>query len=270
MRIAYTLLSLAIAGLVWVAHVEAQEAAPEKPAKPAAKPAKPDSLDDDVLKLLADDPGIDVGKKPAKNDDKAPPVDKKGEEKKADPTAPKIPGLNDKLIRELETDQLPDDEDPLARVGNRMRTVQQRIRETDSSTKTQKVQEDIVADLEEVLKALREKQKQQQQQPSPSSKPQPGERETPSQPKKQPGDGQGPRDENNNPAKDSTKEVGPDKPPVGPLQRVPDLLRDSATWGHLPEHQRQVLIQASKLQFLSEYRQMIEDYYTRLAQPNRE
>jgi len=269
MKLVHTLCALLLSAMIF-SGVRAQEAAPEKPAKPA-KPAKADSLDDDVLKLLADDPDVDVGTKPDAKKPDAPAADT--DKKKSEAPANKIPGLDDKLIRELESDQVPDDEDPLARVGTRMRSVQQRIQRNDSGDGTQKAQEEIVADLEQVLKALKEKQKQQQQQQSSSSqKPQQGERSNPSQPKQQPGEngGDGKRSENDNPAKESTKEVGPEKPPTGPLQQVPDLLRDSATWGHLPEHQRQVLIQASKLQFLSEYRQMIEDYYTRLAQPNRE
>lgn len=268
MKLVHTLCAVLLSGMIF-SGVRAQEAAAEKPAKPA-KQAKTDSLDDDVLKLLADDPDVDLGKKPDPKQGEGPAA---APEKKTDAPASKIPGLDDKLIRELESDQVPDDEDPLARVGTRMRSVQQRIQRNDSGDGTQKVQEEIVADLDQVLKALKEKQKQQQQQQSSSSqKPQQGERSTPSQPKQQPGEngGDGKRNENDNPAKESTKEVGPEKPPTGPLQQIPDLLRDSATWGHLPEHQRQVLIQASKLQFLSEYRQMIEDYYTRLAQPNRE
>jgi len=173
------------------------------------------------------------------------------------------------LIRELESDQIPDDEDPLARVGNRMRSVQQRIRKADSGGQTQKVQEDIVADLEEVLKALREKQKAAAHSPNPSPKPQTGERETPRS-QETAGGRPGTARREQQPGQGEHQGGGPRQAPVGSMQRVPELLRDAATWGHLPEHQRQVLIRPRSCSSSRSTARCIEDYYTRLAQPNRE
>lgn len=270
MRLLIPLLAISLGLTSLAAAQDANEAkslgSPE--AKPAAK-AVQKSLDDDVLKLLADDADVDLA--PAGKPKDGTPTD--GAQP---PAKPELPGLDAKLTEELETDVAPDDADPIARIGEQMRRVQQQIAQAKSGAPTQTLQHQIVNELEEILKALEEQQKQRQKQGSNSQKqPQNSQRQTASQPQKQPGANQGngqdgPREDNQKPARESTDQAGKERPPEGSMQRVPDLLSDRAVWGHLPEHERQVLIQAAKLQFLNEYRQMIEDYYTRLANPDKD
>ncbi len=82
--------------------------------------------------------------------------------------------LDDKLINEL-GDGLAskdDDENPLLRAGNRMRQVEERLAQSDTSTTVRETQKKVVEDLDELLKQAEDaaNQQQQQQQQKKSSK----------------------------------------------------------------------------------------------------
>ena len=225
---------------------------------PAVKkpPTKGGDLDDDILKLLTDDAAAELG-----------PV-KKGEEKPEKEVKP-LSELDKELVKDLEEDEPLSEENPLLRAGQRMRQSEQRISLADAGSKTQELQGKIVEDLDELLKALQKNQ--QKQQPSGQKPtPQQSQRSDPKQPQQQPDQNapnpNGERKPENKPAQESTDQATKGTPEkVEAARPIADLLRD--VWGHLPERDREVLIQASLLQYLPEYQQMIEDYYSRLARP---
>jgi len=107
MKTSLSLASLALALFLAGVPRKPKKAAPEKsaksetPAKPQtpAKPAaKPGTLDDDVLKLLAERSDVDVGKKPSPTET---PSGKNAPEKSSPASGDKkpekaIPGLDDK------------------------------------------------------------------------------------------------------------------------------------------------------------------------------
>lgn len=237
-----SIFAAALFGLVFGAvHASAQsEDKPEKTDKP---PAKQSSSDDILNDLLKDDLGLTPKKKNP---------DKQGETE----TLPDGP-------LDLAEEFPEGDQNPLSRVGRGMRQSQQRLeRQHDAGSDTQKVQDQIISDLEELLKKKRQQQKQQQ---ANQNKKQPqASRNDPKQ-QKQPGKGQ--RSENKNPAAESNAEAS-----KGTVEKVEQPLpfgMAADVWGHLKERERQILIQAARMQYLDEYNQMIKDYFSTLAKSRR-
>ncbi len=123
----------------------------------------------------------------------------------------------------------------------------------DTSLTTQRMQEQIIRDLDTLI-AQAEQNQQQQQQQGASTSSQPNSQQQPNQPQpgQQPGQG------------DNRGEVSP------PAQQAADLRPeenpDLASWGNLPERVRDALFQGAADQFSAVYRGMTEAYYRRLAE----
>lgn len=228
--------------------------------EPIKQPAKEtgSSLDDELLKELTDGLGLDEpapSKKPNSPEGESQPQEQPRDE------------LDRSLLDELETDLVPDDEaDPLSQIAQGMQRAGARIRQGDSGTATQKIQGDILSQLNQLLQQLKKRQKQQQQQgkgqqnqqaqrskvPQPqNAKGQPGK-----QPMGEPGD-------ERQPGVESTDRIEKGEVEPTEAEAVADLVRER--WGHLPDKQREILIQAFKEKYLPQYQQMIKDYYSRLA-----
>lgn len=167
--------------------------------------------------------------------------------------------------RELGTAAISEDEQPLVEVVQRMRTVEQRILGGDCGPQTQQSQQEIVADLDRLIRQARSggqasaaRQQAHPSQPSP-------ERQAAGQPGAKPGDqpsqGRQPGD------RAKPGRTGTERPSPQQLAAV-----FGQVWGELPEQVRQQLLQQwSAEQFLPEYAPMIEQYFRRLteAQENR-
>lgn len=127
----------------------------------------------------------------------------------------------------------------------------------DPGLTTQRMQEDILRRLDQVVSALEQMQQsgqsqpgqpQQDQQDQAGARPQP----RPGQDASEAGEG------------DNRAEAQPPGRQDGPLR--PDLEAARASWGALPDRVRQMLMQGSSDRFSSLYEAMTETYYRRLAE----
>jgi hypothetical protein len=142
-------------------------------------------------------------------------------------------------------------------IEKRMLDVQQRLREEDTSATTQQLQQRIVADLDAVIQQMQQQlanqssgrhqsdTTQQQSQSSNRDGGDTGDRRSPGTPDQKPG-GDGPLAE------------------TEAMRQALDRF-----WGNLPERVRRQVQNMSEVEFLSEYQQLIEDYYRRLAEDRR-
>ena len=230
------------------------DAKPEKPTrargdKPAAKPTD-ENIDD-----TADDSAADSDP----NDGK--PATKPTASDSLDDS------LDDELLRDLgpADEATENDDNPLSRIGRKMQEAQRLIAQRQPGEPAQKLQQDIVTELDELLKQAR-KQQSQQQQSSGSKKPQQSRRDKPGQPQQQPAGGK-PEEAGNEPARDSTEQQRPEAPAQPDIGQMQDMLRE--LWGHLPEHERQQVINSTIEKFVPKYESLIKEYFKRLSEATR-
>jgi hypothetical protein len=175
--------------------------------------------------------------------------------------------LDDELLRDLgpADEGAENDDDPLSRIGRKMQEAQRLIAQRQPGEPAQKLQQDIVAELDELLKQARQ-QKQQQQQSSSNKKPQQSRRDKPGQPQQQPA-GAKPEEAGNEPARESTDKLRNEAPAQPEISQVQDMLRE--LWGHLPEHERQQVINSTIEKFVPKYESLIKEYFKRLSEATR-
>ncbi len=213
-----------------------------KPAeKPEAKPAPPapQSTLDELLGLKP---------KPTPNDPAKP-----GDTPPADPTAPDQSKTDlDRLLTAQEMG------DALKQAITLMGDAASRLTEhKDPGLGTQRVQEDVVKRLDQLLASL----DKQQSQGSPQPKPQP------SDPKQQPGPKKpSPGKPEPQPKGDGSQEH--EGPTLQQGQLKPELESARAAWGSLPARVRDMLMQGTEDRFSARYKAMTQEYYKRLAEEN--
>ncbi|MDX1946412.1 MAG: hypothetical protein SFU86_13510 [Pirellulaceae bacterium] len=197
-------------------------------ASAADPPAKPKSLDDQLLDGLKDDL---VDKLPA-------------------PQKPATPG--DKPSPEAGGEDLGSvgESNPLALIGERMRTAQQRIAGHDTSKNTQDLQRRILDDIAALIEQAKKQGAAQKQGSGPGSA------------STQPGSGGG--NPTAGPARDSTNRIEQGTKETTETADVQEVLR--RFWGHLPQKLRDQMNAAGSERFLPKYERLIEEYYKRLAE----
>jgi hypothetical protein len=204
-----------------------------------------DSLDDQLLKDLGEDFLKDLP----------------GKKKEPRPTDPNKPSPEKPAPDAKTAQDSTDEENPLARIGKAMRQAEGLIAKGDSSRDTQQLQDRIVTDLDKLIEEIRKRKQQQQPSSSGSSGSQ---RSKISQPGK-PADT---ANRNKKPSRDSSDRVGQEDVRKVDMAAMQSLLKD--LWGHLPERQREQMLQSSVEEFLPKYETMIRQYYLRLAEQARE
>ena len=227
-------------------------AEPSKPVKRSADDAKKKSaepaLDDALLNDL--DNELLRGAGDLKNGPKAKPADNGPGDGKS--PAPRDDGGED--IGESRQD-----EDPLARISQEMRSAEDLIRELAKRNSAEQVQRRIVADLATLI----EQAEKQSAEKSSSSKERKSQKTAKRQMVQQPKLGKSGKD-SNKPAQDSTDRLGKAEDAKPDPQRLKEMMKDS--WGHLPPHAREQMSQNWPERFLPQYELMIERYYIRLAE----
>ena len=141
-------------------------------------------------------------------------------------------------------------EHPFMSLGRRMRQVERRIAGGDSSPQTQQLQRQILADLRAIVERSRQQQRQQNASQTKSS----GQSPTAGQPGQSAG--QGPQKSTDRLGKGNAKNAD-----LGQLRRK--LYR---VWGHWPTRIQQQMVSATTDGFLPKYRELIQQYYKRLAE----
>ena len=198
----------------------------------AAQPKLEDELADDLLKDLP------KAAAPAKGKPVKPPGKDEAEKK---------------LLQDLQggEDIGAPPENPLARIGEKMRASQEKIAGRDISAETQTTQKEILFDLAKLIE-------QTKKQCNGSGKGKPGSGKSPAQA------GVGTGEARPGPASEATDRVGKSERENGEAADVKDVLR--RIWGHLPEKMREQMQAQLSEQFLPKYEKLIEEYYKRLAE----
>jgi hypothetical protein len=226
------------------------QATPENP--PASQPQSPPSSLDDLLDLDKERP-----QQPASGDD-----------------AVEAPGNSEQVAvdearRELDK-QLSEAEvaDAFAQAVEKMGVAAEMLDvKFDASLTTQRVQEDIIAKLKQLLDQARRNQSQSSSSSSSSSqqqRQQQQQQQNPGQRQQQQNQDQNSQ-RNPNPA-DNRGEIDPPGMQEGDVNTVMEETRSE--WGNLPQRLRDQLIQGRKDKFSSLYERLTSEYYRRLAEEN--
>ena len=223
-------------------------------------------VDDEVLEGLADEAATSGEAEPAEG---AAESDSK-------------PLLDEQLLEALEEGEdiplesgdaevveLGEDTDPLTPIAEKMRLVERLLVRKASEKRVSKLQDEIVKDLEELLKKLRQMAQQQQSSSSQASKPQPSRRSQVNLPKrgKQPKPGNRPTKAPIDKTDDRVrKPIEKEKTDKVAFEKLIDEI-----WGHLPPKMgREVLRQKGNVVPLPENESMIKRYFRRLAEEDDE
>jgi hypothetical protein len=271
MRLAAILLTASTLALA-AARAQERPADPgQTPAAKAKEPSRPPTTQDEdqqkLKKLLEDGGKVEKGLKDA------------GKERP--------PGAGDDKAKDL-----------LARVAKNLEAAEDRLKNQDPGDHTQKLQDEVVKDLTELLKQQQKQQQQQQQQSASSSSSQSkggtkGGKKMSRRPKgakdnssQQAKAGQQPKDGDPQPKKDpasgGAKNAGKDKKPGDASASksggggkdsqakggaTADLFRD--VWGHLPEAKRLEMDAYSRERLMPAYEELLRQYYRAIAEQNR-
>jgi hypothetical protein len=186
-----------------------------------------------------------------------------------DPAGPAGTGGDSALDADL-ADQLLDGDDlgmdnagdPLTRIGLRMQVAEQRIRLRKTATVTQRLQQQAIDELAEMIEQARKSQcsggsSQGSNRPgnaSKSGKPSPASSEGRTAAKSA------------GPVR-STQRVDASESAEARVERRRALLKQ--VWGHLPEQIREKMLNTSDEEFLPKYEEIIEEYFERLSEEGR-
>jgi hypothetical protein len=163
-------------------------------------------------------------------------------------------------------------ESPLVRVEKNMTEATRLIGRPNESSKTAGVQEQIVTDLDALIKEM---EKQCNSSGSQSNKPpeekQGSQRSKPQQAASQPKPGKGKpspgkpsQSQSSIAAQQSSMRLGSADAAEVERRSIDQLMKEA--WGHLPERLREQMLQGSSGEFLPKYKEEIERYYQRLAE----
>ena len=150
-----------------------------------------------------------------------------------------------------------EDADPLARVGQEMHSAERLIPEEANRRSAQQLQERIIEELAKLIDEAEKKSASEASQSKESKSQKTSKRQMVHQPK--PGS-----KDSNKPATDSTNRLGHAEPARPDPASVKGMMKES--WGHLPPHAREQLLQNWPERFVPQYELMIERYYKRLAE----
>jgi hypothetical protein len=226
---------------------------------PTAPKQQAPAPEDPLLKKLNEDLLNDLDKELF--DGPPQPKNKPTADAPAGKTPSADPELDRELMRGLEGEDIGKEQaDPLVTVGRRMREVESLIAGKEAGQTTQELQQQIVKELDELIRDLRQRSQsqsassssQQRQQTRSGKVQQPG--ETPSQSQQL----------GKQPARDSSSRLSQNK-----AQRPdPEAMREmmKRVWGHLPQREREQMQQSLNEQFLPQYELQIEQYFKALVE----
>jgi len=236
---------------------ESSEAAKSPDPKPAKK----------MLKKKSDQPADKAEEKPKEpSKDDAPMLDsdrlipQPDQPMKEEETDAK---LDEELGKDLETSKN-ESGDPLTRLTDEMRKAEELLAKLEGGDETVGVQEQIVKDLEQLLKQAQnpppggssqnnsKKKKKQQQQQQQMSMQQRQQQQS---------------QQRNEKARNSSDRIGP---PRAAREQTSPQPEERDVWGHLSEMMRGEMSQYAKENFLAKYRDMIERYYTDIARQSQQ
>jgi len=244
LRLRFLAINLLLA-LVCPGRSEAPAAAAEAPRPAADRPSTDemlqDSLDNELLQ------GLDIPARPEAAPSPAP--------KPADTASDLDQQLLDQLGAGEDLGQ--SSPDPLVTIGRRMRLAESLISRQVTSQKTQRVQQQVIEDLERLIEEMK-KQCQGGQGNSKSTA------KSGAKPGSKGRAGNGENAGASQPAKESAERTEGKASDREELARLQRMLKQ--VWGHLPAKIRDQMQSGAIEEFLRKYERLIEEYYSRLAE----
>jgi len=134
----------------------------------------------------------------------------------------------------------------------------------DPSLPTQRVQEDIIAKLNQLLDQAKKSKSQSSSSSSSSSRQQQQQQQDPG--KRQQQQNQSQANQRNQDPADNRSEMEPPESQQGDINTVLEETRSE--WGNLPQRVRDMLVQGRKEKFSTLYERLTNEYYKRLAEEN--
>jgi hypothetical protein len=222
-------------------------APPPAEAGPATEESAASDLDAELLEGLEEDD----------------PLDDAGESRQENEPAPGGGDLDEELLRGLEDGEDIGEEEPLARLGRRMREVEERIAGTKADEPTQKLQREILEDLKKLIEeAIQQQQQSQSQQAQRQQSQRTASRQRVRQ--SQPSGQQPALQPAETPSQDSTEQLRPDQVTRPDMRIMNEMAK--RIWGHLPPKQRDEMLQNHMEEFLPAYESLIGEYFKALAE----
>ncbi len=244
--------------VVNTALLVAQDAAAPKDAGDSLDARLLDDLDSDLLDGLSDDL---APPKTAQQPDAASETAKPGQS-----PSPLDENVREQVVEgeDIGAADTAADDNPLIRIEQKMRQVEQRLNQRDAAAETQSLQQQIAQELKVLLEQLQQQQQQQSQNQQNSQQQQQSASSSDQQNQQQSASSNPSNQAANKPAEDSEERLGK----VDEEQIKPEDLKElfQRAWGHLPPQVRQQMQAAAQEQFLPKYEMLIEDYFQRLAE----
>ena len=226
-------------------------------AKPDPNKSLEDQLLDDLEADLLDDESFDG----ELLDEEKPAATRKEPADAAD--------LESKLLGEIEEGldeedvSNDDEEDPITKIGRKMRDVEQRLAESRVNDETKQIQLKIVKELADLLDELKKQMKKKSSPKPGGKKPKTAQRKPVNQPKR--GAGKPSGTESKQPARDSQEGVRDAKEIAVDMREMDDLMKELSKM-MLPDKAREQMRQGAVEKFLPQYEPLIERYLRRLAE----
>lgn len=157
-----------------------------------------------------------------------------------------------------------------------MREVSQRVRQKQTGSETQRMQQDILTNLDSLIQAAKEQQQNQQQQnqkqrqrQQQQNQQQQKQRSPSQQQQQQPGQSPGkqPNGRRKDDGRESTTQTGEKAAVAARLAQRKMILKQ--VWGHLPERLRDRVLNMSDDRYLPKYETLIRRYFEALAKKRR-
>ena len=218
-----------------------------------------------AIKEVAKDGEPTPSKDPARSKESAPepkPADKKADKKQPTKDSSLDKELADSLDLEGLTDES-DSDDPLEDAIGSMRSVSDRIAELDTGKETQKLQTNIVSNLNKLLQQLQQQQQSQQNQNQQQHQPKQQQKQNGDQKSKETQQQPTASKNESDDAKESTDRNSKSKQQDSILKRRA-LIRE--IWGHLPPALRDKILNVESEKPLPKYAEHVRRYYESIAE----
>lgn len=212
------------------------------------------------------------------------PIPEAAEEVPQADQPPAEKSTDDELLKSLDDeskDFIEQALDHLQHAFDGMQTARRRIADEDTGAETQKTQERVVKDLEELLALVKKQQshgqRPQQSQDKNKGQPQPERQQLPKEQSDPQNSGQKKSSENQKGSPDERRKEGN----ATDSQERTDAARAAAAeqarrrqaikdvWGHLPPHVREAMLNSVSEKYLPKYEDLVKKYYEDLADKSR-
>ena len=231
------------------------------------------------LAAADDDPKPGQSEPPVRLKKKSKPNEDVDKDKKLQPPKKEEAGKKEKEADEPAVEPEQDSKEIIGRISKNIDSTKDRLAQKDAGDGTQQLQRDIVKDLDTLIEQSNRQQQQQQQQQDQSGQSSNSRQQRNQQASQRRNSGQQKRQasalktQSGQPKPQSQQQANGQKPGAGGAggkkSDAPnaDLYKD--IWGHLPETLRKEMDAYARVEFMSKYNDLLQQYYSRLSEKGR-